>query len=633
MPKMLCDKSVRCLGTDSPIENYSSEAPDDLRFIGLQFPYGPGHWHDPSNNYRAEGCLGVCYSTVSQEDADLCAALQAYLCNQDDCDPADPNCAYQCPGDPRCSCTADDPDPNCKIHCPGDPRCNPDCPPDDPNCPYTCPGDPRCAVNPVYYNVEQTCHLTCPDGNTFVWVVPARKFASDSQLLSDRMAQSYCKQQANFHMVCLSNIPDTAIEGTAYKNPNGSTVRIQATGATVGKDTWTLVQGLIPPGLTLHLNQEVSGGIALDGVPTVFGVYSFTVKVTTPSGDFMAKTYTITVSGLYNDMGMDQAVYHPTRGTVFGVRGAYLFEFRAGSDTLLANRKRFRPIGFSDSSIAYDPITDRLFVSCWNDPGGEFFDNSNNVVDNPYRVVYEINPSTLAVESSFDPWSVFGIGFNIGPYFGPHQIVVSGGLVYGFYYTVPSFPRGNPFSWNPGSNVSVDGSILANFGSWIDFVVDETNGFLYFTSSGNLSRVFPVDKGTLAYDFGVNPDCRLPSSLNPVGIAQYPTTGTLYVTTRTNQLARVSTPITANATAPLGYITLPGTAPNPWRVRYNPFDGKIYVPCYGENTVVVVDPVTDTVVATKTGGGTPYDLPFDVVFTPTEVYVVQHGINGFRKLV
>src|SRR6185503_18262763 len=94
---------------DNPFLNLSSEAPDVNLFYGY-------YWLAP-------WCLGVCTSTISQEDANLCAARKA---------------VEQCRPNPP------------------DPPQPPDVPPD--------PDDPR---NMIFYNQQQTCTVNCPDGLTF----------------------------------------------------------------------------------------------------------------------------------------------------------------------------------------------------------------------------------------------------------------------------------------------------------------------------------------------------------------------------------------------------------------------------------------------------------------------------------
>lgn len=67
----------RSLCIDGPLANLSSEDEDFFRFPGEMLSYLPPPLDE---NWQTDGCLQTCYSTVSQEDADLCALRQAILC-------------------------------------------------------------------------------------------------------------------------------------------------------------------------------------------------------------------------------------------------------------------------------------------------------------------------------------------------------------------------------------------------------------------------------------------------------------------------------------------------------------------------------------------------------------------------
>lgn len=153
----------------------------------------------------------------------------------------------------------------------------------------------------VFANARQTAVVMCPDGEMFNYSVAAGLFAALSQVDADAAAMSFALEQAQQHVICLSNIPNTATLGQAYN------AVIVATGNSLAKppatDTWEFVTGMLPPGLTLD-NGGFSGGIDLisggqcpvSGVPVILGTFSFTLQVTDPAGDMMQKTFVITVN-------------------------------------------------------------------------------------------------------------------------------------------------------------------------------------------------------------------------------------------------------------------------------------------------------------------------------------------------
>lgn len=70
-----CSKHILCppgSGTDTPDNNYSSEHVDIPNYRTIAYPT------TPYGTYTA--CLGRCISLVSQQEADLCAQRQAFLC-------------------------------------------------------------------------------------------------------------------------------------------------------------------------------------------------------------------------------------------------------------------------------------------------------------------------------------------------------------------------------------------------------------------------------------------------------------------------------------------------------------------------------------------------------------------------
>src|SRR5512138_558242 len=104
---------INCEGSDWPITNYSAEGAElGPPFISVVYPNG----NNPiDEEWQRAGCLYICTSYISQEDADLCALRQAILCR------------------------------------------NP-------------PGDE------VWYSAPATCTATCPDGSVFYYTIPAGMF-------------------------------------------------------------------------------------------------------------------------------------------------------------------------------------------------------------------------------------------------------------------------------------------------------------------------------------------------------------------------------------------------------------------------------------------------------------------------
>lgn len=80
----LCPVNIPCPG-DSPILNLSSEAPDPLVFFGIYWPNpNPPHCLVDCGLNTIKDCFGTSYSFSSQTEADLLAQLIGVICNQAD---------------------------------------------------------------------------------------------------------------------------------------------------------------------------------------------------------------------------------------------------------------------------------------------------------------------------------------------------------------------------------------------------------------------------------------------------------------------------------------------------------------------------------------------------------------------
>jgi len=276
-----------CPGSDFPITNYSSEAPEQQPvFYSLQFP----------SAWDKMGCLTLCTSTISQEDADLCALAQEALCN-----------------------------------------------------PVVPPG------GDIFYSQGTNCVCVSEGESSFFYRLPGAIFSGPTQAYADALAQSYaCIQCHNpatsFRLGAIATelcagvsvsitIPTSSTHRpsaffvTAGELPVGTTLNaltgvISGTPSTAGNYTftiqasrisgsfaqrayslcvveilpatladgtvgtayttsfsagcaaaalsWQVVAGALPPGMALD---ETTG--ALSGSPTVAGSYSFTIGVST----------------------------------------------------------------------------------------------------------------------------------------------------------------------------------------------------------------------------------------------------------------------------------------------------------------------------------------------------------------
>lgn len=147
-----CPTKITC-PPDAPGTNFSSEGVDLLDYPGVFYIAEPPPL---GKEWTANGCVGLCTSTVSQEDADICALQQAIECV--------------------------------------DEKTNTE----------------------TFQNSEQSCFSECPDGSIFTFVVPAGRFSGASQAEADAAAFAYACAQANLQRLCLGNIPRCTCNSSAY---------------------------------------------------------------------------------------------------------------------------------------------------------------------------------------------------------------------------------------------------------------------------------------------------------------------------------------------------------------------------------------------------------------------------------
>ncbi len=233
----------------NPFLNLSSATPDVDYFIGRHYP--PQDPPPIGSLWYASGCITTCISSVSQQDADICAANQNVLCLSGNWPVIIPN-------------------------------------PNGPNPPGFPPAPPRIPDSrPVFGNRPQSCTYTCPDGSPFTFTTGAGKFLSLSQDAADALASNYACHQALAIAICVSDlVPSSDCIGNFYDGE----IIVSLPSRTF---TATIISGALPPGLTMEVSPSL---ISILGNPTTVGNYTFTIRVLDASGNFMDKTYTISIN-------------------------------------------------------------------------------------------------------------------------------------------------------------------------------------------------------------------------------------------------------------------------------------------------------------------------------------------------
>lgn len=238
--KIPCPVVITC--PDPLLSNYSMEQSDGPSFHSVAFPiFDP---YDPS--WRATNCIGQeCESTVSQEDADLCARRLS-----DECQGA------------------------------------------------------------TFFSSSASCSTLCFDGLAFVYTVPAGLFVSTSQDLANRIAFEYACLKARQHIICLSDLTgECTTTSTISFTVTASGFFLDHTG---NANFWALTFGALPTGMTVTTG-FLNDTVLISGTPSTPGVYTFTIQVTAPNGDYMGKEYVVEVLPTAPpNVSINQALAAPT---------------------------------------------------------------------------------------------------------------------------------------------------------------------------------------------------------------------------------------------------------------------------------------------------------------------------------
>lgn len=329
---------------------------------------------------------------------------------------------------------------------------------------------------------------------------------------------------------------------------------------------------------------------------------------------------------------MDSACYASSDNLVVGIRGGRVYKCNPTTGEVLGSSD-FSQVAFGSSSIVYDVGVNRCFAAAWNT-------NSHDLVNfRSSRNLYRIVPSAIGngvpipgpADSVTDIQTLFtgfGMpGFICGSESGIANMRTSGGQVYGVGWSgnvnvvlsVFKF-QANSLVTNAFNGFSTDLNpqlCYANIGGNDRvYVLDTTtSSVLYwdFTASAFNSSAADNTKGYNSIDYAIN-------------------VGKLYVAREFQFIDVYTTGVDGGGNSPVYSATInTGRSTfNGVNVRYNPVDGFIYVAGGADNTVIVINPASNSIVPPNPRTG--YDLPVDFVFTPTAKFAVQLGAVPLRAV-
>lgn len=117
----------------------------------------------------------------------------------------------------------------------------------------------------------------------------------------------------------------------------------------------------------------------------------------------------------------------------------------------------------------------------------------------------------------------------------------------------------------------------------------------------------------------------------PIVAGQYPTScvyvpasGLVYGVCGSDIMFRYNSTTNVLTTLDLATVITGG---KPARIRLSPLDGKLYIPCQIEDTIIIWDRTTETGM-----GKTGFNSPIDVVFTGAKTFAVQTGVMPLKEI-
>jgi hypothetical protein len=243
---------------NNPFLNLSSELPDIDLFIGRRYTIG---LPPLGQFFYAVGCIGICFSEESQEDAELCAARQNVLCNSSNWPISIPNPEF--PGSPN------NPQP---------------------------PTIPRPRI--TYLNTSQSAQFVCPNGTVFTYTTPAGTFRALSQVAANAKALSDAQNKAISHRICLGPLSETRV---CLGSVSGLQLAVETN---FGPCEFTVVAENLPVGISVA---DDGTNFFLIGDFTTAGDWTFTLLVLDQLGNEQTGAYSFTVLGITNGTALTDA--------------------------------------------------------------------------------------------------------------------------------------------------------------------------------------------------------------------------------------------------------------------------------------------------------------------------------------
>ncbi len=342
------------------------------------------------------------------------------------------------------------------------------------------------------------------------------------------------------------------------------------------------------------------------------------------------KSLTINAAAATTELPIDNAILATSTVAggefIWGVRGPYVFKINSTTGALISTAKVDNEM-FGPTCIAYDTSADRLKIAGWNKPfPGITDDEAGPNAFNTYFRLYTVNPNTLLVDSSI--LLNTNLGLPNGDFCTQMGVVsmkwIGAGAQQGLWGIYRTNQYSSLFRYVAGTVYTRKYALSGCTGEICNDIAWDGIDSLYWSQSFFEDvQLYSMSSNGAFWNYSDSFNLWSGDSSIPFGIEVSPSTGDIYVGTQLGLIKRLnySGGFTLVNTLNTGIV---GTI---YKVRYNPYDGMLYCPIFGQDSIAVVDPSTNTLNgAVHTG----YASPWDLVFSATKTWVIQGGNEGVK---
>jgi len=332
------------------------------------------------------------------------------------------------------------------------------------------------------------------------------------------------------------------------------------------------------------------------------------------------------------DMALDQAVYESNTQKIFGVRGQWIFKCSSVTGDVEAS---MRFVSDATCTSCITTIGGTLYCGVLYTPTTDYL-NGNA----PNRDIFIVDAASFTVVGRFN---LGPVGLTTGNMIGAgYRFLVNDGVHIAGWTWEGSNTAQNTTNWFDFLPSNMAGTFNRDGGSthFVDDVTYDPVHSCYWCADSASPDIFALQNDPIFSNYAYTTG---PSPNDAHGICYNQAQNKVYVATGGVNIYMISS-ADVNAAFPLGpgtgvfninTISTGSIASNAYRIKSvnnlvgNPYNGKVLIPTWNGDTVIVWNPATDTVVGLPLTG---FTAPFDIVITPTKCFALQTGPVGLKAL-